>query len=195
MLTKFVKPGWDYEEIVFCGLGTFLIIIFLYPITLTLLYMNKKLWLQIPLIGQKIKQIFFLWHAFQGSYAKLSLYVHILVIADNTKVLQAFCFLRLPYPRCVQWCPDTSWCCPHTLWVLLCICSALVSNWIVSPLQSPKLAGHGPKVCLGIIHLFGGKKRWIGQRADKGKNNNSHHHDVHIYCRTLGHFNTSPSNN
>jgi hypothetical protein len=52
------------------------------------------------------------------------------------------------------------------------------------PITSPKLAGHGPKVCLGIIHLFGEKKRWIGQRADKEKENNSHHH-VHIYRSTL----------
>ncbi len=78
VLTKFVKPCWDYEEIVFCGLNT-LIFFPLHPITLTLLYMNKKLWLQIPPIRQKIRQIFFLWHVFKE--AKLSLYEHILVIA------------------------------------------------------------------------------------------------------------------
>jgi hypothetical protein len=42
-----------------------------------------------------------------------------------------------------------------------------VSNENSEPIPSSKLAGHGPKVCLGIIHLFGEKKRWIGQRADK----------------------------
>jgi hypothetical protein len=125
---------------------------------------------------------------------KLSLYVHILVIADNTKVLQAFCFLRLPY--CLsKMCPVVP---RHKLVLPIhtfgsCYASsALVMN--SEPITSPKLAGHGSKVCLGIIHLFGEKKRWIGQRAYKGKNNNNHHH-VHIYRRTLGHFNTSPSNN
>jgi len=37
------------------------------------------------------------------------------------------------------------------------------------PITSPKLAGHGPKVCLGIIHLFGEIKDGLGKGQIKEK--------------------------
>jgi len=55
----------------------------------------------------------------------------------------------------------------HTHFGSCYACSGLVMN--SEPITSPKLAGHGPKVCLGIIHLFGGKKKGLGKGQIKKK--------------------------
>jgi len=101
-----------------------------------------------------------LWHIFKE--AKLSLYVHIVVIAglvfSQTALLPA---------QDVSSGAQTHLGAAHTHFGSCYACSGLVMN--SEPITSPKLAGHGPKVCLGIIHLFGGKKKGLGKGQIKKK--------------------------
>ncbi len=112
-------------------------------------------------------------------WSALTLYVHIVVTASNTKVLPAPFFFApgclSAHPRCVWCCPDTSWCFPYTLWVLLSMFPAC--NGPQSPLQTQNVHNMGPN-CVWASTIFFQKKGWIRPRADKEKKNQA----VLLYC-------------
>jgi hypothetical protein len=98
-----------------------------------------------------------------------TLYVYTIVIAgsSSTKALLTSFFHWLPFcPHkiCLCWCPNTSWCCPYTLWILLWRFWGFYLVFIASP----KVHNIGSKTCLAIIHLSWEEDGW-SQRKKRSK--------------------------